>query len=204
MRTVTATGDILTVTATEHSNLFLGLRGVGFNFGIVLSATWRKTIMNPDLVFSTVRDNLSNLKALKIFHDKLPAPLPLFTFIDDKTTYVGVSLSLLIICTFVWRFSSLISFSMLSTLVRLGKSPREVINSFDLVFHSHCPQKTYPFFPPFSNPFLRSMSASAHVEIYRKGKRKIVRKIREVKKKDVSTPSLPWSPDVLVLIKGNG
>lgn len=38
VRLVTATGDIIPVSATEHSDLFWGLRGAGLNFGIVVSA----------------------------------------------------------------------------------------------------------------------------------------------------------------------
>jgi hypothetical protein len=39
MRVVIATGEILTVSATSHPDLFWALRGAGPNFGIVVSAT---------------------------------------------------------------------------------------------------------------------------------------------------------------------
>lgn len=40
-RVVTAAGDILTVSADEHTDLFWALRGAGANFGIVTSATFQ-------------------------------------------------------------------------------------------------------------------------------------------------------------------
>ncbi|ORY71071.1 uncharacterized protein BCR38DRAFT_415855 [Pseudomassariella vexata] len=40
-RVVTAKGDIITVSQTENSDLFWGLRGAGANFGIITSATYR-------------------------------------------------------------------------------------------------------------------------------------------------------------------
>lgn len=100
VRLVTAAGDIITVSATEHAELFWGLRGAGFNFGIVLSATYKITdltnrgsVMNADLVFRA-SDNVSYFNALKTFQDKLPAELALYTLIDYNTTHGGVSLTL--------------------------------------------------------------------------------------------------------------
>lgn len=41
VRMVTGRGDILDVSAKSHSDLFWGIRGAGFNFGIVTSATYK-------------------------------------------------------------------------------------------------------------------------------------------------------------------
>src|SRR6185437_2603055 len=38
---VTADGELLTVTADEHSDLFWALKGAGGNFGVVTSMTYR-------------------------------------------------------------------------------------------------------------------------------------------------------------------
>ena len=55
---VTATGDMVNVSATENSDLFWGLRGAGFNNGIVVSATYtvydltnQGSVMNADFLF---------------------------------------------------------------------------------------------------------------------------------------------------------
>ncbi|GAB1312716.1 FAD-linked oxidoreductase azaL [Madurella fahalii] len=38
---VTGTGELLTVSETEHPDLFYGLKGAGFNYGVVTSLTYR-------------------------------------------------------------------------------------------------------------------------------------------------------------------
>lgn len=100
VRMVTATGDVINVSATENPDLFWGLRGAGFNFGIVLSATYkvadltnRGNVMNADFIFPASA-NLSYFRALKTFQDRLPAPLSLFTLVDYNTTLGAVSSSL--------------------------------------------------------------------------------------------------------------
>lgn len=40
-RIVTADGEVLTISETENEGLFWGVRGAGFNFGIVISATYK-------------------------------------------------------------------------------------------------------------------------------------------------------------------
>lgn len=40
-RIVTADGEVLTISETENAELFWGVRGAGFNFGIVTSATYK-------------------------------------------------------------------------------------------------------------------------------------------------------------------
>lgn len=94
---VTAQGNIITVSATENSDLFWGIRGAGFNFGIILSATYKTSpltnggiVSSADLVFPT-SVNASYFAALKTFQDTLPAALSLFTLIDYNVTHGGVS-----------------------------------------------------------------------------------------------------------------
>lgn len=98
VRLVTATGDIITVSATEHSDLFWGLRGAGFNFGIVVSATYKiadltnhGNVLNADLIF-LASANRSLFEALKTFEDKLPAPFSIVTLVIYNATQGGVSL----------------------------------------------------------------------------------------------------------------
>ncbi|KAI0547909.1 Glucooligosaccharide oxidase [Xylaria curta] len=40
-RVITATGDLITVSSTENSDLFWGMRGAGANFGIITSITFQ-------------------------------------------------------------------------------------------------------------------------------------------------------------------
>ncbi|OJJ83639.1 FAD-binding oxidoreductase [Aspergillus glaucus CBS 516.65] len=40
-RIVTADGEVLTISETENEELFWGVRGAGFNFGIIISATFK-------------------------------------------------------------------------------------------------------------------------------------------------------------------
>ena len=47
---VTGSGQILTASATENSDLFWGMRGAGFNFGVVTSATYR--------IYDTINDGM--------------------------------------------------------------------------------------------------------------------------------------------------
>ena len=41
VRMVTGTGSLIDVSATSHPELYWGMRGAGFNFGIVTSATYQ-------------------------------------------------------------------------------------------------------------------------------------------------------------------
>jgi len=40
VRLVTAAGDAITVSSTEHPDLFWAIRGAGANFGVIISATY--------------------------------------------------------------------------------------------------------------------------------------------------------------------
>lgn len=99
VRMITAKGDIISVSAHEHSDLFWGLRGAGMNFGVILSAKYHVfdlvndgDNLNADLVFPASA-NLTYFNILKTFQDQLPAQLSLFTLIDYNSTDNGVSAS---------------------------------------------------------------------------------------------------------------
>lgn len=109
VRLVTAKGRIITASATEHSDLFWGLRGAGANFGIILSATYKITdhsnggnVMIADLIFPASA-NLSYFNTMKNFQDKLPAELALFTtiFFDASAKEVMNTLDEGSICSLV-------------------------------------------------------------------------------------------------------
>ncbi|KAJ8061543.1 hypothetical protein OCU04_009356 [Sclerotinia nivalis] len=59
VRMVTGRGDLITVSATQYPDLFWGLKGAGFNYGIITQATYRiynasngGYAMNADLRYS--------------------------------------------------------------------------------------------------------------------------------------------------------
>lgn len=56
---ITGRGDILTVSADDYSDLFWGMKGAGFNYGIVTSLTYEVydatndgLAMNADMIFA--------------------------------------------------------------------------------------------------------------------------------------------------------
>jgi hypothetical protein len=65
MRVLIASGEILTVSATSHPDLFWALRGAGPNFGIVLSAT-------VNAIPATEEDRTAWINNLFFSPDKLP------------------------------------------------------------------------------------------------------------------------------------
>lgn len=100
-RLVTADGRILEVSKTENSDLFWGLRGAGFNFGIVTSATYQAhklvaggQVMNADFIFPA---NMSKqyFDVLASFSGTMPANLAVVTILFYNTTAQAVSRDLL-------------------------------------------------------------------------------------------------------------
>lgn len=96
-RLVTADGRILEVSQTRHSDLFWGVRGAGFNFGIVTSATYQAhplvaggQVMNADFIFPA---NMSQqyFDVLASFSGTMPANLAVITIIFYNPTAQAVS-----------------------------------------------------------------------------------------------------------------
>lgn len=94
---VTAKGDIITVSETKHSDLFWGIRGAGFQFGVVLSATYRiveptnqGSVTNADFIFPA-NVNETYFQIHKTFQDNIPAALSLSTLIRYDTISGSVS-----------------------------------------------------------------------------------------------------------------
>ncbi|KAE8146574.1 hypothetical protein BDV25DRAFT_162207 [Aspergillus avenaceus] len=81
VKLVTATGDLVTASKTENSDLFWGMRGAGWNFGIVVEATYEiydytnnGMVLEGDMLFPASA-NQSVWELLKGFDDDLPAKL---------------------------------------------------------------------------------------------------------------------------------
>lgn len=69
MRVVTGNGEAVTVSASENPDLFWGMKGAGFNYGVVVSADYRiydatngGYAVNADLTFpSSMNETIWNL-----------------------------------------------------------------------------------------------------------------------------------------------
>ncbi|OQE10144.1 hypothetical protein PENFLA_c090G01387 [Penicillium flavigenum] len=86
VKLVTAAGDLITVSASENKDLFWGLRGAGFNYGIATSATYNihdlvndGNVLNADFMFpASVNETYFNILAS---YETLPAGLSLYTLV---------------------------------------------------------------------------------------------------------------------------
>lgn len=94
---VTAGGDLITASADEHSDLFWGIRGAGFNFGIVVSATYtvfdrtnHGQVVNADFLF-TANQSTAVFEYFKSLETTLPAELALILQTGFNPQYGGVS-----------------------------------------------------------------------------------------------------------------
>lgn len=97
VRLVTATGDLLTASATQNADLFWGVRGAGANFGIVLSATFEVydapnggILTSTDFLYPTGA-NESVWQALRTFDDIIPDELAIYIYITFNATAQVVS-----------------------------------------------------------------------------------------------------------------
>ena len=83
VRIVTADGELVEASKTQHPDLFWAIRGAGSNFGIVTSATYKvydatnnAEAVNADFVFPA-STNHSFWQAMKDFDITLPSRLAL-------------------------------------------------------------------------------------------------------------------------------
>jgi FAD/FMN-containing dehydrogenase len=98
VRLVTANGEIVEASDSTNPDLFWGLRGAGFNFGNVTSATYQLTkAFHDGQVFTTDMRIPASLKSayfdvLKTFEDSMPPELAVSTTVtwDSKTNSVGI------------------------------------------------------------------------------------------------------------------
>lgn len=95
---VTATGDLVTASKTQETDLFWAIRGAGFNFGIVVEATYTiydltndGSVLNADFKFPPSA-NGTYFEILNSFIDTQPPELSLYTIISVDPVF-GVSVS---------------------------------------------------------------------------------------------------------------
>ena len=92
VKLVTATGDLLTASTTENEDLFWGIRGAGFNFGIVTEATYKVfdttyegKVLEGDFAFPASA-NRSIFEIIKSYDETLPAELSLSVVLTYNAT----------------------------------------------------------------------------------------------------------------------
>jgi FAD/FMN-containing dehydrogenase len=98
VKLVTASGELVTASRTSNRELFWGMRGAGFNFGIVTEATYRihgarngGTVLNADFRFPA-RLNATFFEILQSFDETLPASMSFFISVNNHPTF-GVSIA---------------------------------------------------------------------------------------------------------------
>jgi FAD/FMN-containing dehydrogenase len=96
VKLVTAAGSLITVSKHQQPDLFWGIRGAGFNFGIVTEATYRihdltnkGSVLNVDFLFSG-SVNQTFFEVLASFNGRLHPKLALFGVLANDATN-GVS-----------------------------------------------------------------------------------------------------------------
>lgn len=94
---VTGTGSLLNVSATSHPDLYWGVRGAGFNFGIVTSATFQVydatyhgQAMNADLRFRASQ-NASLYEFARFHAGNQPDAFSIDIAINYNQAFGGVS-----------------------------------------------------------------------------------------------------------------
>lgn len=98
VKMVTAAGKIITVSTTEHSDLFWGVRGAGFNYGTILEAKYSvydetvPLVLNADFLFAP-NTSRAILEYFKSFEDGLPAELS-FILLATYSPEIGGSVIL--------------------------------------------------------------------------------------------------------------
>ncbi|OJJ67836.1 hypothetical protein ASPBRDRAFT_68573 [Aspergillus brasiliensis CBS 101740] len=96
VRLIIATGEIITASTTENADLFWAVRGAGFNYGIVIEATYRITdltsqyVINADFAFP-MNASTALLTYLKSFETDMPEKLSLITYVTYVAAYGGLS-----------------------------------------------------------------------------------------------------------------
>jgi len=73
---VTAEGQVLRASATEHAGLFWGIRGGGGNFGIVAACEFQLHPVGPVVLGGTVIYSLAQARAALKFYDEFARPAP--------------------------------------------------------------------------------------------------------------------------------
>ncbi|KAF2832646.1 FAD-binding domain-containing protein [Ophiobolus disseminans] len=102
VRLVTATGDLVTVSRTSNPELFWGLRGAGFNFGIVVEAVYAvypvtaPQVMNADFLIP-LSQSAAVVRFFKLYESKMPAELSIVAAVANSPQFGGAAILLNIV-----------------------------------------------------------------------------------------------------------
>ena len=94
VKIVTGTGDMVTASETQNPELFWGIRGAGFSYGTIVSATYEvynltyPTVVNADMIFP-LNQSTTVLKYFKSFEKETPAKLSLILLMGYAQKYGG-------------------------------------------------------------------------------------------------------------------
>lgn len=96
VKIITGTGELLTASETENSDLFWGIRGAGMNYGIILSATYQVYDLTSQNVMVADIDLPLNksgelIDYLKGYGDQLPEKLSIVLRSSYSAANGGVS-----------------------------------------------------------------------------------------------------------------
>lgn len=102
VRLVTATGDLITVSRSSNADLFWGLRGAGFNFGVVVEAVYAiheitaPTVMNADFLIP-LSQSAAVTRFFKLYETKMPAELSIIAAIANSPQFGGPAILLSVV-----------------------------------------------------------------------------------------------------------
>ncbi|KAM0796584.1 FAD-dependent oxidase [Usnea florida] len=91
---VTGAGDLVTASTTQNPELFWGIRGAGFSYGIITSATYEvynftyPSVVNADMIFP-LNQSVAVLNYFKSFEKETPARLSLILLMGYAQKYGG-------------------------------------------------------------------------------------------------------------------
>lgn len=93
---ITAEGELVQASETVNSDLFWGIRGAGFNFGIITSVVLtihplqnHGTVMSADMIFPA-NYSTAYFKALQSYSGSMPELLATITLIEYDPISNGV------------------------------------------------------------------------------------------------------------------
>lgn len=99
VRLITAKGEVVTASTTENSDLFWGVRGAGFNYGIIIEATYRVTDLTSQLVANAdfnfpLNASTAIVSFLKSLETEMPEKLSLIALVTYMAEYGGLTFTL--------------------------------------------------------------------------------------------------------------
>ncbi|PVH94492.1 FAD-binding domain-containing protein [Periconia macrospinosa] len=99
---VTATGDLMTVSRSSNADLFWGLRGAGFNYGIVVEAVYSvykvtsPTVMNADFLIP-LNQSAAVTRFFKLYESVMPAELSIIAAAANNAQFGGPAILLSVV-----------------------------------------------------------------------------------------------------------